>query len=131
MSKKLYYTCPIEAAYMTRYFEVKFISAYDEYLVCGISDGSAIWYLKGGDVPIPYIQDEFFIHPDSLFIFEPREDDIIINQGYICQAHGDYEYNDLVVVRSLSVVRHANPFDTQNRIIQRNNRPFLMPKTEQ
>lgn len=71
LDKKLFYTCPIEAAYMAKGFGVEFLVVWHgEETIVGWDngDGASVFFGDNTDGP-------FYIHPDSLHIFEPEQGD--------------------------------------------------------
>lgn len=65
-----------------------------------------------------------YIHPDSLLIFEPKEGDILIDSGNI--IIGKSAGGNLIRVSNDGITMCEPPF----KIIQRNNKPFIMPGVE-
>ena len=147
MTRKLYYTDALAAAYMASEFGVIFTKEIKAGLwQSSLHHDSAIDY----DIKItprrgrkidkrlsPY-KPPFYIHPDSYHIFEPQVGDLVkINYG-ICNDEYDKSANDHYQV--ISLVRNKEfqlartpryfSFNKMRRIIQRNNKPFFWPEEE-
>lgn len=70
MTKRLFYTCAIKAAFMAKYFEVRFLSEKGQVLEFrGTSD---FWAQKDQGI---YMGERFYVHPDSMQVFEPVDGD--------------------------------------------------------
>jgi hypothetical protein len=106
-TQKLYYSCPLEAAYMAKNFGVKFNGADYETLCLLASDN----YKLDAD---------FFVLPDSLSIFEPQVGDTVFN--------GEIHY-DIEQLQTAQYYQHHikhSGFEIRSR----NGRPFIMPQQE-
>lgn len=117
MTTKYYYNCPIKAAYMAKEFGVKMYSPEtEEYIEAELCISDYLWAASNPDDDMNY-QPPFYIHPDSLEIFEPREGDIVEYSTYTLKDRWHTKFKRLSK-RGGSLVR----------IIQRDNKPFIMPK---
>lgn len=108
---KLYYTDPLKAAWMAREFGVKFeqdnFSQGRDWLC-----GSTLYH---GDAP-------YFIHPDSLSIFEPMEGDLVYcHPTDVYEIWRDEKFEPTVVHKS---------FADLGDIVTRNGKAFFMPETK-
>lgn len=148
--KRLYYDCAISAAYMAKNFGVKFVNTngveiiFDKHGLarCNtiqrlLAHGKEAKLLPDWDIPAYSIKeplDALYIHIDSLPIFEPQERDLIsvygatgyaeIRGGQMGVYEDDTEYPEFYPWIE-------NSIQGCEQIIQRNNKPFLMPLTEQ
>ena len=126
---KLYYDCPIEAAYMAKNFGVKFVlnkdnnpNNFNDYQNA-VQRATNELLSKSHNLPIEKSYLYFYIHPDSLYIFEPIEGDLIVllNNGV-----GAIEFfgknTNIKYIKELML--------RGGKIIQRNNKPFITPKNE-
>lgn len=86
---RYYYTCPIKAAYMAKYYGMRFVDCSKEY---DISDFVRLDY---GDV-YDDLDEKFYIHPDSLHLLEPVAGDLLIgpNNKVAMFYMGDTEPSD-------------------------------------
>jgi len=109
--KKLYYTCPIEAAYMTKNFGIIFD---DEYRIF-VNLESIGMYL---DFDILKDDIKHYIHPESLSIFEPQVGDLV--RIDIAPFH------DFIIMNSYFLSTNCEI----KEIIQRNGRAFIMPEAQ-
>ena len=105
--KKLYYTDPLAAAYMSREFGIKIYA--NQKCTCSYEQPRDI----AGDVP------NFYIHPDDCHIFEPQvgdkdEDGFRFENG----AWVRIEMNGYIIIID------ADESDTARR----NNKPFFWPE---
>ncbi len=109
--KKLYYDCPIEAAYMAKNFGVRF-----NIIAKSDKDNFFMW-----EVRPEYNEGQILhVHPESLSIFEPQLKDMLRNKKTGGITLGVYQ----------GLLDH-NPKAIENDdIIYRNNKPFIMPKEE-
>ena len=132
MKKKYYYDCPIQALYMMREFDVKFLhwiypsihKTEMELLPVGI------YYLEN---IIPYFnykyafEHRFIVAPESEHIFEPKEGDLGIERNLHtlepCFFGGTYWFYDNDY---LEIKPHPQKVD----IIYRNGKHFFNPKEE-
>jgi hypothetical protein len=144
--KKLYYDCPIEAAYMAMNFGVKLycmhtdeqMSEYDLteaqrnfdwFHACFCEGSEEIEMISDAIKYMENISDKIYIHPDSLSIFEAMEGDLY----QIKCSIGDYKDNPLVEYHIYNAGLFAGKVLLGFRdfkIIQRDNKPFLMPEVE-
>ena len=124
MENKLYYTCPIVAAYMSKYFGVKYFCEDDDEVI----DYQEICvYNRNGkwDDPI-----KAFIHPDSLPIFEPQVMDLVKPKSIYDHDFGtvvDIEGNGLKIFYAKSSEKISRRVSA---IIQRNGMSFFMPEVK-
>lgn len=110
--KKLYYTCPIEAAYMAKNFRVKIIDleGFQTELWDILSDSMG---------QTSELKDEFYyIHPDSFSIFEPQG-------GDMAAVH----LPNSVLFQVQFLIEDFNK-EQVGCIIQRTGKPFIMPQQE-
>lgn len=114
---RLYYTCPIEAAYMAKNFGVKIMVNDTEgtEMLCVISSLS---------------RDKYYIHPDSLSVFEPQEGDLVYCMGSYQIMPADIDDFGVKYDRRIIIQNVTSPIAT-GKIIQRNNKPFIMPQSEE
>jgi len=109
---KLYYDCPIKAAYMAKEFGAK--------TVCpdGLDEPDTMTALINDMADPEIAPDKYYIHPDSLYIFEPKVGDVIITkqEDHTYIAHGIENRTDL--------------YSGCSNIIRRNGNAFIMPETE-
>lgn len=119
---KMYYTDPLRAALMAREFGVKFNfeEMRQDYESGGLKAKRSLKKIKSWKTIIEIGKhcDKFYIHPDSLALFEPREGDMII----------EYDDNEIrqCFLRLNSEQTPAAPY----KIIQRDNKAFFMPEVE-
>ena len=132
MKKKYYYDCPIQALYMMREFDVKFLhwiypsihKTEMELLPVGI------YYLEN---IIPYFnykyafEHRFIVAPESEHIFEPKKGDLGIERNlhtlepcFFSETYWFYD-NDYLEIKP-----HPQKVD----IIYRNGKNFFNPKEE-
>lgn len=132
--KKLYYDCPLEAAYMAKNFGVEIYT---------------IWKRKDGDRKQTHDKEKlrdldcyatpYYIEDDSLHIFEPQVGDLVEyrTNGSIAYV----ETNFTIVFKRKILMRddmsdydyegfgfNEIPLTGDEKIIQRNNKAFIMPK---
>lgn len=116
---KLYYDCPVKAGIMTKYQGVK----------VGIYIGDDLFTISN---PWEHsLVSKYYIAPESMDIFEPREGDLVREVG-----------GGIVFVEAITELGEPLKVDEDNEIggglnwlyvdsiIQRNNTPFIMPKEE-
>lgn len=79
--KKYYYTDPLAAAWMAKHFGMKFVyeDEFQERNNIGILGED-----NNFNTTISY-RNKYFIHPDSLPILEPRDEDFILPADRIIQ----------------------------------------------
>ena len=118
--KKMYYKCPIEAAYMARNFGVNFLFDPEP------KDNAVFLYWNRNALVNTLQINRFYIHPDSLSIFEPQVNDMN-NEGYFFT--GNSEYCDGVWYKKQ--YNESTMFSSSKNIIQRNNKPFIVPEVEE
>lgn len=110
---KLYYDDPLAAAYMAREFRVQYESKNGHKLLYATAD---IFMFEECEEVIQFMGDKYYIHPDSLAVFEPREGDLIKNIKDL-EIDGNYEFYD-----------NNKVICTDRIIIQRDNKPVFWPK---
>lgn len=127
--RKLYYDCPILAAYMAKNFDVRFV-----FTVGGELHELMHWT----DLFPPSESLLYYVRPCCYKIFEPQEGDLIEAD----MAVGKYEPGDFQVILykescpngMMSCVDKDGEFltskDRFSKIIQRNGKPFITPKQE-
>lgn len=139
MDKKLYYDDPLAAAYMAREFGVEFLQ--DE-LVDEVSCASPKLFTSASHFDDKFhfhINDKkgrkYYIHPDSYHIFEPQGNDVGFdtcdNETYLCNV--GIEMNWPGYENAVLTCNDGGDFwkiHDNFKIIQRNNKPFFMPKEE-
>lgn len=114
---KLYYTNPIVAAYMAEEFGVRFINRENQELSIGEIQRDCHPKMSENDI--------YYIHPDSLDIFEPKEGDLIsINDGISAALITHKEF-------ILALIANNDRFEAPLQIIRRNNKPFFVPEIEE
>lgn len=138
MITKLYYDDPLQAAYMAREFGVKYQSEYkwqsekwgDKY---GDYLEHFIFVLPGGSLTEQV--DEYYIHPDSLDIFEPKLHDVVEWDGImfgmvigVNEEEGDIGVQHGCQDDGSCDVYTLEPYEIT--IIQRDNKPFFTPRRE-
>lgn len=132
---RLYYDDPLAAAYMAREFGVRLGYPQDnkDYPFVEICD-TRYEYLMLSDA-----KGKYYIHPDSLAVFEPKEGDLVWNQyrgevGYIQQINM-YPENPCVALSDNLEPRKDDhkiwSYGSIHRIIQRDNKQFFMAKREE
>ena len=113
---KLFYTDPLKAAFMAREYAVKFKD--------GDSFQSAIEVANNASLH-PNIG--FYIHPDSLSIFEPKEYDIVTAEFEDKVAIGEMaNYGQIFHIYGILM---SSEYDSAS-IIQRDGKVFFMPERE-
>jgi len=144
--RKLYYDCPLQAAYMAKEFGVilafkttiyaspfgigaeKELAAYRNYEQ--FNPWRIIKWKKPKDIinaPRDYggagRDGKFYVYPDSLPIFEPRKGDFVRDGelGGVLQESGEILCTDGAATMSCEMC------DEINYILQRNGKPFFMP----
>ena len=117
---KLYYDNAIDALYMSERFGVEF---YREY-----KDESAAYYDKQDLIDeIGTIDIKLYVIPESMSIFEPKEGDFITQDGdSFCHKVIGFGKSKQPICSQTKI--EYEPY--WDKIIQRNNKPFIMPKQE-
>ena len=137
--KKLFYTDPLQAAYMAKGFGVKFnAQGLGEILFDIDKYGLMSWGYRSGCGE--YHQGPFHIHPDSLHIFEPQVDDFLS----FTNDDGDEVLGDKFVEMDGNAYvckrfdRESLTWETVswgeksfNAVVKRDNKPFFTPETEE
>jgi hypothetical protein len=139
-----YYDCAIEAAYMAKNFGFLFYKKDVPTFAGGITwvnNYPAAPYKNStealeGELHLKKENNKYCVHPDSVKLLEPQEGDIGINE---IGATGTYQkyYENLGDNKSFPRIIVPAGFCSCRRIpigackiIQRNNKPFIMPKVE-
>lgn len=111
---RYYYTDPLAAAWMIKHHGVHFDNGDNLRSACeaiGI-DGENV--SKGG---------AFYVHPDSMGVFEPREGDVLFPRGE--KGCG------IIVADSQTMLEMAKLMPREwYKIIQRNGKAFIWPEVE-
>jgi hypothetical protein len=119
---KLYYDCPIEAAYMAKYHGVKF----DAEIPISFDEGYINYVQNNTYTTLSYyqehVQDELYIAPESMEIFEPKVGDFIYKGWDDCKGNPHW-ITPQTIEDDLSTQLPV-------KIVERNNKPFIMPKEE-
>ena len=119
MTKRYYYDCAIEVAYMAKHFGMKFCSSEDVH--------------DENDDPLDFIDDVFgevfdyrkYIAPESLSLLEPKVEDWVITEWgsedprVIIPDHKDHWVFDEEFTPRFF------------KLIQRDGKPFIWPKVEE
>ncbi len=105
---KKYYNDPLAAAYMAMEFGVKYVDDNPKA-------GTETWLGKF------LYADKYHIHPDSYHIFEPQVGDVIIDALGQTLKQGNMSKTDCFMLVKDGVCR----------IIQRNDKPFFWPESEE
>lgn len=115
MPTRYYYDCPVIAAYMAKYFGMRFFCTDEEgdYALRGLrtffADAEKDW------------KDCYYIHPDSLHLLEPQINDFIL-MPFPFDSFGitsDWQVEDL------------SEDESNWQIIKRNGKAFMMPQREE
>lgn len=146
---KYYYDCPIEAAYMAKNFGLRITAElplrYNKLEVLkriyNISFGGDEMELSYSEVIDKSDGSKFYLHLSSVKLLEPQESDVIIsydNRAFAqdvyaggkeacarAQAHERDAIYEMWFARFEEILKRPN-----HEIVQRNNKPFIMPKTE-
>lgn len=120
---RLYYTCPIIAAYMADRFGVKYGILWNGEPVWNWQDmlNTPRPAMTAEDILEDYPNQSFgnlYVHPESLPLFEPMEGD---------KDEDGYVFDGKVWSRG-QLVRSKLPEDSTTA--KRNNKPFFMPERE-
>lgn len=121
---KYYYTCPLKAAYMAKYFGMKYALFHaDGHIVSEIKRENIEKDVALGESEISrlFLQSgnfgKYYIHPDSLHLLEPMVGDLVGYAGPEANDFDVYSHDDW----------HGCPL---KKIIQRNVIPFMWPESE-
>lgn len=125
---RYYYTDPLAAAWMARHFGMRYespvrTSSNPQW------DNAMFYVNRNGN----WHNVEYYIHPDSLHLLEPKEGDLLECNNTnkllygICLAFD--KLAESVCVESDS--GHWSIGDSRVKIIQRNNIPFMWPEKEE
>lgn len=122
-TKRYFYTCPLKAAFMAKYYGMRFepisdIASIREFMWHGIGNFIGLWE-----------EDRYYIHPDSLHLLEPKNCDLGTD-GFDAYR---YEHWDEASVPGRWVLgRYGNASDPSAiRIVCRNGEAFHMPEVEE
>lgn len=127
---RYYYTNPLHAALMAESFGVKYLEKglIDAFSGCcirlrALPDG----YLNNGRVKfeIEKHDKKFYIHPDSMGIFEPKDDDWVSHTTMV-----DYE-RGINTIEPYVCAKNDPNSERDYKIISRNGLPFIMPEREE
>lgn len=144
MTKKPHYTDPLKAAWMVREFGVKL----------GIKhNGKLVWdWIDVLNTPHPAttpediledypheLQDKYYIHPDSLDIFEPRVDDLVLlgeDDAYFVTSSNEWwdanKDKDCLRYSFVTEKEAAIYIDEGDmNIIQRQGKAFFQPESDE
>lgn len=130
MSKKLYYTDPLAAAYMAREFGVEITSVHGEFkftfkeMICECKQVYCKNLTLSHFAHLPSDTERYYIHPDSYHIFEPMVGDLVsINGGETASL---VTHPEMVGV----ILANKDRFVSTVKIIQRAGKPFFNPREE-
>lgn len=130
--KKLYYDCPIEAAYMAKNFGVRLqrvnpTQLVEEDLYKEYNHPAHMANLRLFDCMEKAWQ-KIYVHPDSLSIFEPSIKDIGIDE-----ANELMEYSNFAGTFWFSIDQQQGGSAAKGlvKIIKRGNKLFISPKIEE
>lgn len=129
---KLYYDCPLQAAYMSKEFGVLLLVEESYSNDSWLEDATPESLMKHihlyGEENIGNI----YIHPDSLPVFDCIEGDLIEGWagriGYVEEDEGDDELTIDVNGGTWECPKERNGKKLNYEIIQRNGKPFFTPK---
>lgn len=118
---RLYYDCPLKAAYMVKHHGMRF----------QVDDGGTLnTIVVGMEHLTQSVSGRFYIHPNSLHLLEPQAGDIYISQDTVCQI----KELDRGIITEITVEWEcrdrypANKFD--GKIIFRSGKAFHWPESE-
>lgn len=141
---RLFYTCPLEAAYMSKAFGVQicsysnvpdpdgdeFESELDRYTELFVDldhdiqgvfiNDSASSHARIVGNPFSVTSPHYHIHPDSLPIFEPQMGDVVRVSSCRFERIVTIEYRDILRARKSG----------RSVIIMRDDKSFFMPESE-
>jgi hypothetical protein len=128
---RYFYTCPIEAAYMAKNFSMKFLkpsikNVGGKIVPCEwpANDWETDFFCSSQS-DCDWESGPFYIHHDSLPIFEPQEGDSGITGGELLVNFTDGDWCIL-----LPDGYQGLDDDIQVKIIQRQGKAFIMPEVE-
>lgn len=139
-TKKLFYTCPIEAAYMSKNFGVKLMTPDGRLLFLSNDVLRNLWYWGadyGSRALIP--EDNQYVHPDSLHIFKPKGGDVIFTDGRnINLKEGELAFdknygeifNEYPVEDNTHDIKYEQNSPNDTWFVVNRGRPFFMPQIE-
>jgi hypothetical protein len=121
---QLYYSCPIEAAYMNKNFHVQFLNTIPILL----EDAISFYYT-------PNTYDKYYVLRESFHIFNPQNGDIITGNEGPAMVHMEKTYYpigtkeaNITQILISSAIYLCEKGDI--KIIQRNNKAFITPHKE-
>lgn len=122
---KYFYTDPLAAAWMAKHFGVRFCDKDNgEIFILMDKDMRFCYRWKdhwGTDRSLIFLEDKFYIHPDSAKLLEPQEGDLIeYKDGQLTwvPANGNFPF----------FARKS--FSGDLKVIQRNGIAFMWPEVE-
>lgn len=122
---RYYYDDPLAAAWMAKHFGMEFHGENGQLEIN--SDEGSTWFCELCDLGHKYMG-PFYIHPDSLHLLEPQEEDIGIDaEGALCNGCKDGWYYENAKAEEYGDFEPTLPVT----IIQRNGKAFMWPQSEQ
>jgi hypothetical protein len=124
---KMYYTDPLKAAWMCREFGVKFQTEHGELMEYHHPFG---WNSETESIGNMF--QRFYIHPDSLALFQPKIGDWVQIINKATRNHGWIRhYTKSIAAHEKHGAYIRERFKNNNlRIIQRNNKAFFTPEVD-
>ncbi len=121
MNKRAYYNDPLISAYMADKFGLKFEGCF--WIEVEVYGGELSWVDPDAE---EVGQKKYYIHPDSMHIFEPKDDDWgkTESDGYWVSR-----FNRVWWSAGIGGTTREN--DAKVTIIQRDNKHFFMPEFEE
>lgn len=117
---RYYYDCPLKAAYMAKYFGMKFEGGYTAQFLA--LDAASQIRDKNE-------RDYYYIHPDSLHLLEPRDDDIGCRE--IVYEDGERWRNPAQYNEELKKWEADEGLDMgECKTLQRDGKSFMWPEQE-
>ena len=142
-TKRLYFTCPIEAMYMSHYFSVKFMAP---------ANSSNCEVHELAEETIMYLREDcegcmedwkkqldkmgkFFVAPESESIFEPQEGDLdpdgfSFTKGAAIENHMTGKIDYYTDACWLVKIEEFTRSKEKSKTIFRDNKQFFMPEVE-
>ena len=130
---KLYYTDPLAAIYMQEHYKLSFVhpklgnnrcrlerDEYTNWLIVDAEPGYEGKLARELVSTFPF-EGKVYVHPDDYHVFEPQVGDLV--QYYDNQ---EWDYFENVIQEWTGWTK-----EDVNKIIQRNDKPFFMPKVEE
>lgn len=132
--ERYYYSCPIEAAYMIKHHGIKI----DDHPWRNADDAGAKISIGMEEIldiakETKVVETWFFVHPDSVKLLEPQENDLVDlgDHGFAIVVARDGNNIDCALFDASSGLLKTGYWHRRwHPIIQRNNKPFVMPKSE-